>query len=924
MTNHTDAELRHLVEQHRRRIRESSIAQDVALARGYRSIEIKAELRRLGFTDTQCRVPALLLPVWSVAGEIGNYQMRADEPRIDHRGKPVKYELPRGTQMLLDAHPAIRDQLGDPSIPLWITEGIFKADAASSVGLCCIALLGVWNWRGTNGLGGKTALPDWESVALKRREVYIVFDSDVMTKREVYAALVRLGAFLTSRGAHAHYVYLPAGPGGIKVGLDDYLAAGHAVDDLLALASPELRRPPHDESDAEPPYAITDAGMIWRKPTEGGFVEMLLSNFGVVITADISVDDGVSEQRQLVLEATVRGQTLQVTIPAAQFAGMSWVADRLGAGAILEPGLGTKDRLRHAMQVLSGEIPRRRVYAHTGWRQIDGVWVYLHAGGAIGRDGVVSGIEVTLSPPLARMALPEPGAGEHQGAAVRVALQLFDLLPPQIAFPLLGAAWLAPLRELLVPDAPDFVLWLHGPSGVFKSEYLALAMAFYGDFSRTSLPANFSATANAIERFTFETKDALLVVDDFHPAGDAKEQAAMNQIANRLLRGAGNASGRARMQADTTLRPALFPRGLSMVSGERLPEGHSNGARMFPVAVEPGTMTPAQLSRAQEDRVHYPLVMAGYLQFLAQRFAVLHGELPRRFRALRAELQVVGGHRRDPGQVAHLLLGLESFLSFAVDVGVMTAEGRDARLREAREVLLAHAREHAESQAEEAPEQVFLRLLAGGLAGKRAYLEHKQGGVPRDPEQWGWEPRIRRDADGGESMVWQHPAVALLVGVIDDDWLLLYPEPVYQFVAGAARTGGRIFPVEAKSLWRRLDDAGLLEIEIEGDKRRRLVNAWISGASRRVLKLRVDALAPTSSSEMGEEREEREESTQAHGNFGEEPSPNRGNEPGRGKESPTKIDDLASVLPSIPLLPTPGGGESQAELDLAQVVEWSG
>src|SRR5215213_5772211 len=125
MTTHTDAELRHLVEQHQRRILLSSIAPEVAHARGYRSIEIKAELRRLGFTDTQCRVPALLLPVWSVFGEIGNYQLRPDEPRIDRRGRSVKYELPASSQMLLDVHPAIREKLSDPSIPLWITEGIF-------------------------------------------------------------------------------------------------------------------------------------------------------------------------------------------------------------------------------------------------------------------------------------------------------------------------------------------------------------------------------------------------------------------------------------------------------------------------------------------------------------------------------------------------------------------------------------------------------------------------------------------------------------------------------------------------------------------------------------------------------------------------------------------------------------------------------
>jgi len=923
MTAHTDTELRYLAEQHSQRILNASITAGVARARGYRSIDVKAELRRLGFTDRQCRVPALVIPVWSVSGEIGNYQLRADDPRIDRHGKAVKYELPLGAQMLLDVHPSIREQLSDPSIPLWVTEGIFKADAAISMGLCCIALLGVWNWRGTNGPGGKTVLPDWEAMALNRRAVYLTFDSDVMTKREVYAALTRLGAFLTSRGAHVHYVYLPSGPGGIKTGLDDYLAGGHSVDDLLALASPELRRPAHDDTDAEAPYAITETGMIWRKPTEGGFVEVALANFGAVITEDISVDDGVSEQRQLVLAAAVRGQSLQVSISAAQFAGMTWVAERLGAGAIVEPGMGTKDRLRHAMQVLSGEIPQRRVYAHTGWRQIDGVWVYLHAGGAIGLDGVVPGIEVTLSPPLARLALPEPGSGEDLVAAVRSALRLLELLPLAVAVPLLGATWLAPLRELLGPDVPDFVLWLHGPSGVFKSEYLALAMAFYGDFSRTSLPANFSATANAIERFTFETKDALLAIDDFHPAGDAKEQAAMNQVVNRVLRGAGNASGRARMQADTSLRPALFPRGLAIVSGERLPDGHSTAARMFPVAVESGTITPAQLSRAQEERLHYPRAMASYLEFLAQRFGILRDELPARFRASRSQLQVAGSHRREPGQVAHLLLGLETFFGFAVAIGVMTAEERDARLGEAQAVLLAHALEHAESQAEEAPDQVFLRLLAGGFAGKRAYLEHKQGGVPQDPEQWGWEPTVRRDADGGESIVWQHPTVAQLVGVVDDDWLLLYPEPVYQFVATAARTGGRIFPVEAKTLWRRLDDAGLLAIEMDGTKRRRLVNAWISGATRRVLKLRADALAPSSPPETGEEGEEGEEPTQERGNEWEGPSPSGGNGAERGKESTSKTNDLEPVLPRIPPLPTSEREEGQMRLDLAEVVEWS-
>lgn len=195
------------------------------------------------------RVPALLVPIHNVSGETTLYQLRPDGPRIKD-GKALKYETPLKARMALDVPPGVRAHLGNPGMPLFITEGVRKADAAASKGLCCVALLGVWNWRGTNGDGGKVALPDWESVALNGRQTYIVFDSDVMLKPEVHGALARLKGFLEQRGASVAPVYLPAGPAGAKVGLDDYLAAGRNVDELLALASPTLRDVPTDEADS--------------------------------------------------------------------------------------------------------------------------------------------------------------------------------------------------------------------------------------------------------------------------------------------------------------------------------------------------------------------------------------------------------------------------------------------------------------------------------------------------------------------------------------------------------------------------------------------------------------------------------------------------------------------------------------------------
>ena len=238
-----------LLPHHEKLIELSAILPDVAEARGYRSVTTKAELERLRFGKGQLLVPTLLVPIWGVTGEIVTYQHRPDCPRI-RKDKPLKYETPAGSLMRLDVPPKARPWIGDPAKPLFITEGVRKADSAVSRDLCCIALLGVWNFRGKNEQGGKTALTDWELVALEDRMVYIVFDSDVMLKPEVHAALVRLKAFLELRRAHVALIYLPPGQGGEKQGLDDFFGTGSTVKELIGLASPELRNLPKEHGPA--------------------------------------------------------------------------------------------------------------------------------------------------------------------------------------------------------------------------------------------------------------------------------------------------------------------------------------------------------------------------------------------------------------------------------------------------------------------------------------------------------------------------------------------------------------------------------------------------------------------------------------------------------------------------------------------------
>ncbi len=453
---------------HRRMLFEGSgIKGRVAVKRGYRTVTSKAELERLGFGRSQRSVPALLMPIFGPAGGIVLYQSRPDEPRIGNRGKPVKYETPSGAGMALDVHPFCRERIGDPAAPLFVTEGIKKGDALVSRGGCAVALIGVWNWRGTNERGGKTALPEWELVALNNRKVYVVFDSDVMQKLEVYAALGRLKGFLESRGAEVRLVYLPAGDGAGKQGADDYLASGHTLDDLLFYATPDLKKPPLEDR-PEHPYRATPGGLVWDKPTQNGSVPTPLTNFTAKISADISEDDGAEVERLFEIEAALGGpvesgrRTHTFTVTAGKFAGMGWPVEHLGAGAIVYPGFGTKDHTRAAVQLLSGDVPERQIYSHTGWREIGGEWLYLHAGGAVGESAGDEGSEalVELSGTLRERELPTVPLGDGElREALRASLELLRIAPGEITYPLLAATYRAPLGE------SDFSEHLSGPTG---------------------------------------------------------------------------------------------------------------------------------------------------------------------------------------------------------------------------------------------------------------------------------------------------------------------------------------------------------------------------------------------------------------------------------------------------------------------------
>ena len=215
-------------------VKESGLALEVIKERGYKSILGKKELVDLGFSPAQQRTPGLLIPLWGVDGKEAGHQFRPNSPRLDPKGKAIKYETKQGAANRIDCPPRCQAYLGDPKVSLWINEGSKKADAIACRGACAVSLCGVWGFKGKNDQGGVTFLADWDYIALKGRTVYLAFDSDIVTKKPVAMALARLAEHLQMKGTRVRIVYLPQ-DGKKKVGIDDFLLE-HSLEEAMELA----------------------------------------------------------------------------------------------------------------------------------------------------------------------------------------------------------------------------------------------------------------------------------------------------------------------------------------------------------------------------------------------------------------------------------------------------------------------------------------------------------------------------------------------------------------------------------------------------------------------------------------------------------------------------------------------------------------
>ena len=564
-------------------------------------------------------------------------------------------------------------------------------------------------------------------------------------------------------------------------------------------------------------YGETSDGLVWNKVTKDGIVPVQLTNFRARIAADIEQDDGVERSHTFEIEAACGGRKTRFQIEAARFQAMNWPVEKIGAEATVFAGIGTRDHARTAIQLVSGDIPRRRVYVHTGWRRIGGAHFYLHGAGAIGTEGLYDSVNVNLPANLNFFRLPEPPTGERLRKAVRASFRILDVAPRAATIPM----YCATFRSVL--GAADFSLHATGPTGTFKSSISALMMQHFGrGFDARHLPGSWSSTANANSALQFILKDSLFIIDDFVPRGSHADVERLHRDADRIFRGQGNNAGRARLNRDgMSLRESHPPRGLTLSTGEDVPRGESLASRIWLTEFSSGSVDTEKLTACQADAAAglYAQAMAGFIQWIAPQYASIKKSLPQQIERFRAVATRKAQHSRTPEIVANLMAGMRYFLRFAQEVGAVTKVDANKIYKGAWKVLLESAAAQARGRSADEPARRFLDLIAAAHLRGDAYF----GSCSSDQDTASGEKRGR------------------LIGWTADGMILLDPDSAFTTAHQLAEQQGESLAVGKKTLGKRLQDRGFIAMH---DHERNTKQWTVQGTRRRVWCVKTGTIFP--------------------------------------------------------------------------------
>ena len=547
----------------------------------------------------------------------------------------------------------------------------------------------------------------------------------------------------------------------------------------------------YDETIYNEPYIVKDGCLYEQVPAKDQLVDVKLADFVPILKAEITHDDGIEQKKLFRVAATYKtGIVLpEQTVSADEMQTMRWLLQRWGQYGAVVPKQNVLSKICHAIMLTKQEVRNETVYAQTGWRKINGEWVFL-------MPRANSEYTVELQGKLNSYSFTQPC--DKENLFYLTAMLDSSFAPQSVLLPLLSVAFLSPLNHFLkiAGYEPKFVTALIGKTGSRKSTLAALFLSFFGRFTASDLPMSFHDTANSILSNVYYLKDVLTSIDDFHPSGMFHEQ-EMRSIAQNISRYYGDRIGMARLNTKAELQTSRPPTGNAIITAEYAPEISMSGtARYFIIELCENDVKLFELSEYQrlaEQNVLSGMMMryvdwlkrvyltdeAEFVKVLLEMFLRYRSEFLSKLTSIKIKF-----HNRTPDMLAHLKIGFAFLLVFMQTHEQITEREVSRYEKVFDEILLKSCAKNAEIIDVENPSTRFCEKLKSLMDSGRCYVETK--GLDSQPRQKN------------------------CIGLQDDEHYYLFADAAHSEVRRLCAEQGEHFSISKNELLRQLRKEGLL------------------------------------------------------------------------------------------------------------------
>ena len=562
-------------------------------------------------------------------------------------------------------------------------------------------------------------------------------------------------------------------------------------------------------------YIFNEEGTFRLKQTKDGQFPVQLANFQAKIKEEQVYDDGERNELHYVIEGEQSGCILpSLIVRAERFPSLDFVAKYYGCRAQILPY--SKDHLRHSIQVRSGNnVPRSRVFQHTGIRELDGKLTYLSTKGGIDQVGVQVCLGDKGNHRLQRYALPLKSSSEELESGINASLDFLKLAEFRVSMPLFAATY----ASIIFSEIEDHFasLYLLGPTGSRKTAIAVSALNHHGNFTSDEL-FTFNDTHGSLEVASYILKDTLMLVDDFYPTRDRQNQQRMISTFESLTRSAGNRSGKGRLKSNLSLQHTYYPRGLVIFTGEDLNGATSALARLMLVKVENGDINLEKLSNLQKKHHYLPHATADFFRWWRD-----HRESAQALftdKSLEIELNNKYSkklHGRLPRQIALWLRMVEVLCFWLIDRKFLTPSEAEMIKKASLEVFVKSALDLQTYIQTSNPSQLFLEVIQSLNASGKLWFKE-------------WKSNDRLAQKEGE-----------LFGYRRDGYVYAQAETLWHLIQIYYQREGGSFPVGKKALLDNLARDGILEKQ-GSESTQSLKVPTEGGKYMRLVKLRADQL----------------------------------------------------------------------------------